>query len=302
MVGPIGRFDSPDEALSFHAYWLGQTPFDAAREMAWVSEAYGYLRDFFQDDETPSYRVFVRALQGSGGGTALFNSFMLAVEPGDADPLAQSSRGTMFHEMGHMFVGNLSTEDDRGVPWYAEGLNVHYTRLLLLRSGLAPLDDYLESINSTAQRYFSNPYRNASADELDRLGFSTGVGEGSAQNVPYTRGSLYFADVDYRIRSAAAGMRTLDDVILPLLEQRRNGDPMTREMLVDALVQELGPSARDRFESIIVNGELVVPEPGAFGPCFDRRPAMFSIDDGTEFDGFEWFRIESIPDRECRKF
>ena len=263
MVGPIGRFDSPDKELSFHAYWLGNTPFDAAKEMAWVSDAYGYLRDFFQDDETPSYRVFVRALEGSGGGTALFNSFLMAVAPGDADPSAESSRGTMFHEMGHMFVGNLETEDDLGVPWFAEGLNVYYTRLLLLRSGLAPVGHYLDSINSSARSYYSNPYRNKSAAELDELGFSTGVGEGSAQNVPYTRGSLYFASVDTKIRSTSNGARTLDDVILPLIELRRNGEPLTEDSVVDALVQELGPSARDEFESIIIKGNLVVPNPGS---------------------------------------
>ncbi len=302
MVGPIGRFDSPDKELSFHAYWLGNPPFDAAKEMAWVSEAYAYLRDFFQDDETSSYRVFVRALEGSGGGTALFNSFMMAVTPGDTDASAESPRGTMFHEMGHVFVGGLETEDNRGVPWFAEGLNVHYTRLLLLRSGLAPVSNYLDSINSTARAYYSNPYRNKSAAALDDLGFSTGVGQGSAQNVPYTRGSLYFAVVDYRIRSASDGMRTLDDVILPLFERRRNGDELTQEMLVDALVEELGPSARDEFESIIVNGDFVVPDRKAFGPCFDRRPTVFSLDDGQEFDGYEWFRIESIPDEECRKY
>ena len=302
MVGPIGHVESPDEELAFHAYWLGHPPFDATKEMAWVSDAYGFLKEFFRDDETPSYRVFVRALEGSGGGTALFNSFMLAVRPGDADPSAQSPRGTMFHEMGHMFVGGLTTDDDRGVPWFAEGLNVYYTRLLQLRSGLAPVEDYLNSINSTARAYYSNPYRNRSASELDDLGFSTGVGQGSAQNVPYTRGSLYFAIVDHRIRSASGGARTLDDAILPLFERRRDGEDLTQDMLVDAFVAEYGPSARDEFESIIVNGALVVPEPGSFGPCFERRATTFTLDDGQEFEGYEWYRVESIADDECREF
>ena len=72
--------------------------------------------------------------------------------------------------------------------------------------------------------------------------------------------------------------------------------------MVDALVQELGPSARDEFESIIVNGDLVVPDPGAFGPCFERRPKAFTTDEGAEFDGYEWFRIESVSDEACRDY
>lgn len=301
MVGPLGRYDAPDDGSSFHGYWLGQPKFEAANELAWVADAYAYLRDFFQDEETSSYRVFLRALAGTRGGTALGNSFMLAVEPGDADPDVQSPRGTMFHEMGHMFVGNLEGEEIGGSPWFAEGLNVYYTRLLMLRSGLAPVSDYVESINSTARNYYSNKYRSESAAELDRLGFSTGVGTGSAQNVPYTRGSLYFATVDSRIRAASDGTRNLDHVILPLFERRRNGEALTPDALVEALVDELGPSARVEFEAIIIDGELVVPPSNAFGPCLERRPAVFELDDGAEFDGYEWVRVDSVADAECRE-
>lgn len=302
MVGPLGRYDAPAGKADFHAYWLGQPTFDAATEMAWVAEAYTYMREFFGNDETDSYRVFLRAVQGTRGGTALRNSFFLAVDPGEPDPAKQSPRGTMFHEIGHMFVGGLGEADIGGTPWFAEGLNTYYTRLLMLRSGLAPVDDYVDSINATARNYYANRYKLEPADELRRLGFSTGVGTGSAQNVAYTRGSLYFAVVDAEIRAASGGARNLDDVILPLFQRRLENGALTQDELVQGFVDELGESARVEFEAIILDGELVVPSSAAFGPCTERRPAVFEMDDGGSFEGYEWVRIESVPDSACREF
>jgi predicted metalloprotease with PDZ domain len=301
MVGPLGRYVSPRADSSFYAYWLGETRFDAPKEMAWVAKAYEYLREFYQDDTTPSYRVFVRALPVDQrlGGTALENSFMLGVAAGAPEPSATSPRSTMFHEMGHMFVGGISGGESGGAPWFAEGLNVHYTRLLLLRSGLVPVNEYLDDVNESARNYYSNPYRNASADELFRLGFSTGVGAGSAQNVAYTRGSLYFAAVDSRIRAASNGRRALDDVILPLFERRGKGEPLTRDALVDALSREIGPAAREEFEDVILDGETIVPPSDAFGPCFERHTRQYNAG-GKAMSGYEWVRIANVEDERCR--
>lgn len=301
MAGPMGRYASQSQEPSFFAYWLGETPFDAPEEMAWAADAYDYLSDFFGDNETPSYKVFVRAVDAEEGlgGTALGNSFMVGVAAGRPDASATAPRGTIFHEMGHMFVGGLSNEPPGGAAWFGEGLNVHYTRLLLLRSGFAPVSEYLESINQSARNYYSSPYRTASADELFELGFSTGVGAGSAQNVAYTRGSLYFADVDAKIRAASSGERTLDDAILPLFERRRNGEPLTRELLIDALARQIGPGARQDLESVILQGELITPPPDAFGPCFERRPKTYG-EGGERMEGYEWVRLPDMPDSECR--
>lgn len=301
MAGPLGHYAPPESTSGFHAYWLGQPAFDPQKEMAWTYQAYEYLRRFYRDTTTSSYRVFVRALPGTGGGTALQNSFMLGTAPGAADPTKTGPRATLAHEMGHMWVGGLSGGGVGGTTWFNEGLNVYYTRLLLLRSGLAPAIDYERDINQTARAYYTNSYRNASADELARLGFSRGVGARSAQNVPYTRGSLYFADVDAKIRAASGARRKLDDVILALFERRRSGEEITPDALVDALVKEIGPAAREKFEAVIVRGETIAPESGAFGPCFERRPAKFEVE-GKEVDGFEWVRAPSIPETRCREW
>lgn len=301
MAGPLGRYAPADASSGFRAYWLGQPPFDPQQEMDWTYQAYDYLRKFYRDSTTSSYCVFVRALPGAGGGTALRNSFMLGTAVGRKDSLKPGPRNTLAHEMGHMWIGGLKGGEMRGTPWFDEGLNVHYTRLLLLRSGLVPVSEYESDINRSARAYYVNLYKNASADSLGRLGFSTGVGAGSAQNVPYNRGSLYFADVDAKIRAASGGRRTLDDVVLPLFDRRRAVGEISADDLLEALAKEIGPEARKEFEAVIVRGETIVPEPGAFGPCFERRPVKLKADRG-ELDGFEWVRMPSVPDSRCREW
>ena len=304
MAGPLGTYVPPGGVSKFRAYWLGQPQFDAAREMAWTFEAYEYLRRFYRDTTTAAYRVFVRAIPGvarSLGGTALGRSFLVGTPAGTPDSATTSSRGTIAHEMGHMWVGGLAGGGTGSGTWFGEGLNVFYTRLLLLRSGLSPVSDYERDIASSARGYFSSPYRTVSADSIARLGFSTGIGAGSAQNLPYVRGSLYFADLDARIREASGGRRKLDDVMLPLFDRRRRGERIDQEAFVAALVKELGPSARDRFEAIILRGELIEPASNAFGPCFERKPTTYTIN-GREANGFEWVRVPSLPDAKCREW
>ena len=301
MVGPLGRY-GPSGKAGFHAHWLGQPEFDAAKEVAWAQRAYDNLRRFHRDTATSSYNVFIRAIPGNSptmGGTALQNSFMVAVRAGMLDTSKTSPRNTIAHEMGHMWVGGLTGGGVGGTTWFNEGLNVFYTRLLLLRAGLSSVDEYARDIAASARAYYSSPFRNTSADSLGKLGFSVGVGAGSAQNVPYARGSLYFADVDAKIRAASGGKRKLDDVILALFAERRRGVQLSPAMLVDALVKEIGPSARDEFEAVIIRGETIEPVSNAFGPCFERRPATYTVN-GKDVTGFEWVRVSSVPDAQCR--
>lgn len=234
LAGPLGRYEPPKSNTGFQAYWLGRPEYDSKKEMHWLYRAYENMRTFYRDPSSAPYRVFIRAV-GRGGGTAAGRSFMGAVNPGNEDSTQRAPRGNIAHEVGHYFVGGLKGGEQGGSPWYGEGVNVHYTRLLLLRAGLLTASDFLMEINSSARGYYTNPYRHFTADSIRLIGFSTGFGGASAQNLAYTRGSLFWADIDERIRLASSGRRKLDDVLVPLLVARRKGQPFTQDVLFDAL-------------------------------------------------------------------
>jgi predicted metalloprotease with PDZ domain len=224
---------------------------------------------------------------------------MLGAPAGAGDSTRTAPRETLTHEMVHHWATGLS-EEAGAAAWFNEGLATYYARLLGMRAGLLPIDAFLTSVNATAQAYYTSPVKNLSADSLRRLGFSMGVGRGSAQNVPYVRGSLFFADLDARLREASGGVRGLDDLLVPMFERIRAGARVDRAGFVGELVRALGPDARERFEAVIVRGETIVPRSDAFGPCFERRAVRMKEQD-REVQGYEWVRVAGVPDSACRR-
>jgi len=302
LAGPLRTYEPPKANTGFYAYWLGAPEFDSVKEMRWLFQAYENMRSFYRDPDASPYRVFIRAV-GRGGGTASGRSFMDAVAAGDGDSTKQAPRSQIAHEIGHYFVGSLSGDIDGSSPWYEEGVNTHYTRLLLLRAGLISATDYLTEINNHARGYYTNPYRSFSADSIQRIGFSTGFGGASAQNLAYTRGSLFWADIDKRIRDASNGRRKLDDVLVPLLAAQRQGQKLTRDALFNALSKELGPSFHEHFDAVITRAETFAPASGAFGPCFQRRDTTYAVQgNGGEVAAYVWERIASLPEQKCREW
>lgn len=293
LVGPVGQYKPKKKG--FEAYWLGRPAADPHKEMAWLEQGYDAMRDFWRDKDTKVYRVFIQTT-GNGGGSAASNSFMGAWAAGNEDPAKQGPRMNVFHEINHYFVGSMRG-DAKGARWFGEGANTHYTRMLAFRAGLIPLETYLDDINSNARRYYISAYRNKTAEEIDDLGYSTGFGGDGAQNLAYTRGSLFWGEIDYRLRQASGGKRTLDDVLVPMIVARRKGEPFTREKLF----AELGPDAQALLDRTITRGETLEPSSGAFGPCLERKAETFTAR-GETFKGYQWVRVAGVPEEECRKW
>ncbi len=304
MAGPLGHYPERGASGGFTAVWLGTPTWDAPAEMKWASEMYAYLgKAYAYMDRLPDYRVFIRVGTPdarASGGTALANSFIgaAAPRPPGASPQGESSRATFTHEMGHMFVGGI--DGPQGVTsWFSEGLNVYYTRLLPMRGGFTSVDEYGRDLNQAFQNYYYNSARNLSADSIVRVGFN----DENVRHMPYVRGSLYFADLDSKIRAYSHGRRNLDIVMREIFQRRARGDPFNHDVWIATVVKEAGPSARDDFEGIILRGDkTLVPASDAFGLCFERRAVPERVIDGkTVLAGYEWVRVPSIPESRCRE-
>jgi predicted metalloprotease with PDZ domain len=154
----------------------------------------------------------------------------------------------------------------------------------------------------------------------------------NAQNISYERGTLFWAEMDARIRAASKGRRSLDNVMIPLVSRARalsvaeganqfatteRPGWFTPAELVDSLEKEAGASARQLFDSVIVRGKNIVPPSNAFGPCFELRPAKIQgrylgsnaaraaaagLPPAPDIDAYLWFRIPSVPDARCQKW
>ena len=299
MAGPLGKYPAQGGGAGFSAVWLGTPAWDPEPEMRWTATMYEYLgKNYRYLNPLPSYRVFVRV--GAQGGTALGASFMggaAARQPGAA-PQGQSPRETFTHEMGHLFVGAVRAPD--GISsWFSEGLNTYYTRLLPMRGGFTSVDDYGKDINRAFREYYDGSARNFSADSITRVGFT----DNTIRHMPYVRSSLYFADLDSRIRAHSRGARNLDAVLQELFVRRASGTAFDHAAWIEIVVREAGAEAAAMFQNIIIAGtQTLVPASDAFGPCFERRDVAAQVADGKETRraGYAWVRVPGRSDEQCR--
>jgi len=300
MAGPVGRYPDTGDEKGFSAAWLGDFPFNPAVEMALVGKGYAWLGDFFGYlSPPPRYRVFMRIVPypiPRFSGTALDNSFMLSGPPnGLEDDNGEPPRGTFFHEMIHMWVGQV--EGPQGVTsWFSEGLTSYYTMVLPLRGGFEDVAGYQESVERLPERYYTSPGLGMSAQAITEVGFT----DNDIRETPYVRGNLYFADLNARIRANSGGADSLDDLMQGIFDRRLNDSAYTfdHDAWVAAISAELGPEAGAEFQARIIEGETFAPVPGTFGPCFAREPAKYDTDNGV-VEGYRWVRRKDVPDEQC---
>lgn len=297
MAGPVGRYPATGDLDGFSAAWLGRSPFDPLKEMAWAGEMYAYLdHAFAYMKPAPRYRVFMRFLETPpvGGATALPQSFMLSRSTAPLDPAAHAPRSTLIHEMVHQWTGGI--EAPQGVSsWFSEGLTTFYTALMPLRGGQTTVGEYGEAIDAMASGYWGSVARDWSAQKIAQAGF----GDESIRHVPYNRSSLYFADLDARIRAKSGGRRKLDDVLKPMFVSRAQGVRFDHAAWIAMVTAELGPQAATEFQDRILDGKPFVPDSNAFGPCFKREPRTYTVQ-GAAIEGYAWTRVAGLSDEACR--
>jgi predicted metalloprotease with PDZ domain len=155
--------------------------------------------------------------------------------------------------------------------WFTEGTAVFYQRVLPLRAGLLSPKRFLEDLNKSAARYYTNTLIGAPNEEIGLHFWENTL----IRVLPYDRGSFYFAVVNAQIRHASHGKRSLDDLILEQVRRARRGEPpLDGAGWVELLSKEVGPLAKSTYDSMLAGG-VMVPDPDAFGPCFERTTAPF---------------------------
>ncbi len=262
MAGQVGTYTRG----TFFGTWQGRFGFDGPELMDWAARLQSFYGTFF-DQRPDSFGVFARINRlNPGSGIGLTDSFAFTFS--EKTPIADLE-SLLAHEMVHAWINSLSDSMDApgglGLSWFGEGLAVHYQRLLPWRAGLISQQAFLDDLNSTAARYYTNALI---ATPNDRI--AEGFWKDTRIRVlPYDRGSLYFASVDSEIRAASQGKRSLDDLVRQMLAERRAGHAMDLALWKKLLGQELGAKGLADFDAMLAGGTLLPPS-DAFGPCFKR--------------------------------
>ena len=262
MAGKVGTFARD----AFFGTWQGQFSFDGTQLMDWAARLQKFYAKFF-DQQPASFGVFARTNRlNPGSGIGLTDSFAFTFSE---KTTLEDLESLLAHEMVHSWINSLSNSMDAprglGLSWFGEGLAVHYQRLLPYRAGLISRQAFLDDLNSTAGRYYTNAMIGTPNDDIP-AGFWKDT---RIRVLPYDRGSLYFATVDAQIKAASRGDRSLDDMVREMLAERRAGRPMDLALWKKLLARELGAKGLSQFDAML-GGATILPPSDAFGPCFER--------------------------------
>jgi predicted metalloprotease with PDZ domain len=305
MAGPLGRLALDEGGAHFRSAWLGRPAFDPVAASAWAARAREAQRAFFHDTDPAPFTFFLRPVPQLGAawvGNGGPSSFLLLA--GDTLPWERLARFAVAHEIGHTWIGvagsGIRFDGPEGSAyWFTEGFNVHYTREVLLRAGLATPAEFLDDLRERTERFLVNPDRALPNEAIARDFFK----RDTVNKLPYDRGMLYAAEVDAAVRAKSGGKRSLDDLMLALLERvralaRQEGAATTLPATAfrDLVGVELGPEGQARYDAVIVRGEAPAPPSDAYGPCFKAvklRPR------GATAEGSSWARDAKVPDAAC---
>ncbi|WP_152031521.1 hypothetical protein [Pseudomonas putida] len=265
MAGPLKSVpDAVEQDCVFSAWWVGKPNFSCESTLPWIKRSYEAIADFFQPLETKPFRVFIRPGSiDSSGGAALVDSFMIGygMEPQSEDSL----RFLMAHEMVHPLAKGL---DDQGAEhsWYAEGCAEYFKLIISYRAGLVDSDAFLRELRASTQNYYGNPNIGLPQNHVQRYFWSDSL----VRTLPYDRGLLYLASVDYQLRTASDDKVRVDDIVRELIALKNEGVRLNQELWLSKLTEVIGEQASIDFQKMM-SGSVLVPAPGAFGREFTRK-------------------------------
>ncbi|KAJ0279421.1 hypothetical protein COL940_006551 [Colletotrichum noveboracense] len=245
--------------------------------------------DDLLNDGTKPYKVFIRYNENVGtGGTALYNSFTFGWHDRNKTT-TNDTKLLLAHEITHnwpyIYNGNLSDQTR-----YAEGTAEFYSLRNLWRAGLLITLKYVTAMNTKAIAYYQNPSINLTDQEAVDQSWTVST----AQTVPYGRGLMYLANVDAEVRARWNNTRSLDDVVVDLMNLCRSDD--TKDAYFHLLTKYAGSSAVDEDKFVASGDPVIRPTEGSLGPCFE---VVQSYTNATVWtwqlrDGFD------IDDDKCR--
>ncbi len=225
----------------------------------------------------PYYTFIFHITERSTGGLEHKNSTTCGFERFTFQPQARYRRALSLiaHEFFHLWNVKRIHPDMLGpfdytqevhthLLWAMEGFTSYYAALLLRRSGLYSVADYLELLADDIKRYESQPGRFVT--DLARSSFDTWLREyhpnADAPNRAmsyYLKGSLVGLVLDLEIRRGTRGEKSLDDVLRLLFERYGQFDQGFPERVYQETAEEVAGGSLAQFFGRYINGVDPLP-------------------------------------------
>ncbi|MBL7816924.1 MAG: hypothetical protein JNL70_18015 [Saprospiraceae bacterium] len=220
-------------------------------------------RDFWHDHNEPYYFVSLIpfASQGSYNGTALHQSFMLAMT--NEFNLDINVYGLLSHEYFHRWNGVeiIMKGDEQENTWIGEGFTEYYTYKLLHRGGIISLQEYVGKTNSTISDYYLSPVRNANKQEMGKNYWKSR----DFQLLPYKKGFTYALYLEQLLRKKSKGQYSLDDVMFELRATAQKSQPITEALFIQIVNRLTGEDITADHQKYIADGATIPVEKGSMG-------------------------------------
>jgi len=253
------------------AAWLGYTSFDprpAAAEIAQVRTA--MAEHYKSQDTAPMTLLLMTQARPLGSFTTTARASSIFVQAGPGEPWSAAFRLSIGQQLmhawigGELWVGPTDAEHEASSWWFTEGVARFATTRLLARLALMTPGEVRDAIGGELSVLATSPHRGKSNAALAAIAKK----DETARAHLVARGAVYAAAVNARIRARSKGTRSLDAVIVPLLQKARaDRHALETQAWIDEVAKDDASEAK-AFDQAIVQGiEPTLPE-GALGPCF----------------------------------
>ncbi len=223
----------------------------------WQSGDEAFLVTVFPVDKGPdAYSI---------GGTGLGDAFSLFVTP---NMRLDAALPILAHEMMHSWIpnriGRMPATEEATDYWLSEGFTNWTTWRTMMRGGLWTLQDFAAAFNKSLNAYDTSPVRNAPVREA-AAGFWL---RSDYRALPYDKGMLIAAWLDYEVRLRTDAAMNLDDVLRSMQAASIAApEALATDLLIAALEDEAGWDARADIGALTLEGGTVWLPADLYAPC-----------------------------------
>lgn len=233
-------------------------------------------RDFWNDHTQEYYTVIMTPtvsqndslyLGQTANGAAVCNGFMIQ---SSNNPFNQFSiLSYMFnHEMMHQWIGlTIRNAHEELNYWFSEGFTEYYTFKNRVRSNDTSMEEWCTFFN---EEIFSQHYKNPKRNEPNYVVLDSFWTSRDVEKIPYRRGAIFAFWLDNKIMKASNYTKSLDDLMLELLEKCQCEDrKLSDELFLEAAMKFTNnEDISYEFQKYILNGEDIMFTPQDLIDCF----------------------------------